>query len=341
MGFIILAGLLGLIALIVICSTMYTVQQQSMAIIERFGKFHCIASPGLNFKIPGVDNVAGLINLRVQQLDVRVDTKTEDNVFVHIVVCVQYYVVREKVYEAFYQLDNTEKQITSYVFDVVRATVPKLKLDDVFERKDDIANQAKSELAHQLESFGYAIMNALVTDIDPDAKVKLAMNEINAAQRERVAASERGEADRILQVKRAQAEAEAKALQGKGIADQRRAIIEGLRESVETFQQSVDGATAADVMRLVLMTQFFDTLKDIGANSKSNTLFIPHNPGAMGDIYQQLLTVMATDHENKQNDGHRSSGGHVATAPQDGRTIKTAGWQQGQSISMPHQEPQS
>lgn len=336
----VVVGFLVLVGLILVCSGMFTVQQQTMAIIERFGKYHAIAAPGLNFKIPIADNIAGLINLRVQQLDVRVDTKTEDNVFVHIVVCVQYYVVREKVYDAFYQLDNTEKQITSYVFDNVRATVPKLKLDDVFERKDDIANQVKSELAHQLSAFGYAIVTALVTDIDPDPKVKIAMNEINAAQRERVAASERGEADRILQVKRAQAEAEAKALQGKGIADQRRAIIEGLRESVEQFQQSVDGATAADVMRLVLMTQFFDTLKEIGANGKSNTLFLPSTPGAMGDIYQQLLTVMATG----QTDSPGHGGSHASSSGHDGsRTIRTNTWQAGQTLPVanPQKDPQA
>jgi regulator of protease activity HflC (stomatin/prohibitin superfamily) len=261
-------------------------------VIERFGKFSSIAQPGLNFKIPWIDYVVGVVNLRVQQLDVRVETKTEDNVFVHVIVAVQYYVLPDRVYEAFYKLENAERQITSFVFDAVRARVPKIKLDDVFEKKDEIADVVSNELTSVMHQFGYGIVKALVTDIDPDAKVKMAMNEINTATRERVAASERGEAERILMVKRAQAEAETKALQGRGIADQRRAIVEGLRESVEQFQNSIEGAKAQDVMSLVLMTQFFDTLKDIGANSRSNTLFVPHSPGGMTEIYQQLLTAI-------------------------------------------------
>ena len=285
-------GIIFIFALLTLFLGLFTVSQQTAAVIERFGKFQRIAQPGLNFKVPWIDYVAGVVNLRVQQLDVRVETKTEDNVFVHVVVAVQYYVLPDKVYEAFYKLENAERQITSFVFDAVRARVPKIKLDDVFEKKDEIADVVRLELTGTMEQFGYGIVKALVTDIDPDAKVKIAMNEINAATRERVAANERGEAERILMVKRAQAEAETKALQGRGIADQRRAIVEGLRESVEQFQHSIEGAKAQDVMSLVLMTQFFDTLKDIGANSRSNTLFVPHSPGGMSEIYQQLLTAI-------------------------------------------------
>lgn len=285
-------GIVFILALITLFLGLFTVSQQTAAVIERFGKFSSIAQPGLNFKIPWIDYVVGVVNLRVQQLDVRVETKTEDNVFVHVIVAVQYYVLPDRVYEAFYKLENAERQITSFVFDAVRARVPKIKLDDVFEKKDEIADVVSNELTSVMHQFGYGIVKALVTDIDPDAKVKMAMNEINTATRERVAASERGEAERILMVKRAQAEAETKALQGRGIADQRRAIVEGLRESVEQFQNSIEGAKAQDVMSLVLMTQFFDTLKDIGANSRSNTLFVPHSPGGMTEIYQQLLTAI-------------------------------------------------
>ena len=290
-------GFLSVLGLITLFLGLFTVSQQTAAVIERFGKFMRIAKPGLNFKIPWIDYVIGVVNLRVQQLDVRVETKTEDNVFIHVIVAVQYYVLPDKVYEAFYKLENAERQITSFVFDAVRARVPKIKLDDVFEKKDEIADVVRSELTDTMEQFGYGIIKALVTDIDPDAKVKIAMNEINTATRERVAANERGEAERILMVKRAQAEAETKALQGRGIADQRRAIIEGLRESVEQFQNSIEGTKAQDVMSLVLMTQFFDTLKDIGANSKSNTLFVPHSPGGMTEIYQQLLTAIVHEAE--------------------------------------------
>ncbi len=285
-------GLVLVFVLLTLFLGLFTVSQQTAAVIERFGKYLRIAQPGLNFKVPWIDYVEGVVNLRVQQLDVRVETKTEDNVFVHVVVAVQYYVLPDKVYEAFYKLENAERQITSFVFDAVRARVPKIKLDDVFEKKDEIADVVRTELTDTMDQFGYGIVKALVTDIDPDAKVKIAMNEINAATRERVAANERGEAERILMVKRAQAEAETKALQGRGIADQRRAIVEGLRDSVEQFTHSIEGAKAQDVMSLVLMTQFFDTLKDIGANSRSNTIFVPHSPGGMTEIYQQLLTAL-------------------------------------------------
>jgi regulator of protease activity HflC (stomatin/prohibitin superfamily) len=287
-------GLLFLLVLIVVASSFFVVNQQTAVVVQNFGKFARVAGPGLNFKLPLVESIAGRLNLRVQQLDVRVETKTEDNVFVHVIVAVQYHVLAEKVYDAFYRLSEPGTQITAYVFDVVRARVPRLKLDDVFEKKDEIADAVKNELAHVMSEFGYGILKALVTDIDPDHKVKEAMNEINAAQRLRVAATEKGEAERILKVKAAEAEAQSKALQGKGIADQRKAIVEGLRESVDTFQRSVPGATAQDIMNLVLMTQYFDTLKEIGANARSTTILLPHSPGALSDLTQQIRNAMIT-----------------------------------------------
>jgi regulator of protease activity HflC (stomatin/prohibitin superfamily) len=312
-------GALVLLSLLLAAGSFFTVEQQTAAIIQRFGKFIRVARPGLNARVPFVDNVVGRINLRVQQLDVKVETKTEDNVFVHVVVAVQFYVLPAKVYEAFYKLDNAATQITAFVFDVVRARVPKIKLDDVFEKKDEIADVVKSELAHVMEDFGYGILKALVTDIDPDDKVKHSMNEINAAQRMRVAATEKGEADRILKVKAAQAEAESKALQGKGIADQRKAIVEGLRESVDEFKRGVPGATAQDVMNLVLMTQYFDTLKEIGASSQTNTILIPHSPGNLTDLAAQMRNAMITaeqtnraakrTHESVGRAGNGSEGG--------------------------------
>ena len=270
----------------------FTVNQQTAAIVQRFGKFVRVAHPGLNFRTPLIEVIAGRINLRVQQLDVKVETKTEDNVFVHVIVAVQYHVLEDKVYEAFYRLANANMQITAFVFDVVRARVPRIKLDDLFEKKDEIADAVKNELSHVMYDFGYGIVKALVTDIDPDHTVKESMNAINAAQRMRVAASEKGEADRILKVKAAEAEAQSKALQGKGIADQRRAIVDGLRESVDEFQRSIPGASAQDVMNLVLMTQYFDTLKEIGAASETNTILIPHSPGNLSDLTAQMRTAM-------------------------------------------------
>lgn len=294
MGDVMLVGglvLLGLL-LLVLVSSFFIVTQQTAAVVQRLGKFLYVAQPGLNFKVPLIDHVAGRVNLRVQQLNVKVETKTEDNVFVHVIVAVQYLVLPEKVYDAFYRLTDADTQIRAFVFDVVRARVPRIKLDDVFEKKDEIADVVKSELSHVMDDFGYGIVKALVTDIDPDAKVKEAMNEINAAQRMRVAATEKGEAERILKVKAAEAEAQSKALQGKGIADQRRAIVDGLRESVDDFQKAVPGATPQDVMNLVLMTQYFDTLKEVGQASHSNTILLPHSPGALADIAAQMRNAM-------------------------------------------------
>jgi len=284
--------LLGLFAIFTFFGGFFTVSQAEMAVIQRLGKFARVAGPGLNFKLPWVERVAGRLNMRVQQFRVEVETKTKDNVFVKVMVSVQYQVLAEKVYAAFYRLQNPQDQITSYVFDSVRSQVPKLLVDEAFEQKDNIANAVKQELASVMTDFGYTIIKALVIDVMPDDKVKSAMNDINAAQREQVAAQARGEADKILKVKQAEAEAESKALQGRGIADQRKAIINGLRESVEAFKESVEGATAKDVMVLVLMTQYFDTLKEVGAQARSNTILMPHSPGAMPEFFQQIQNAI-------------------------------------------------
>ena len=281
---IVVAGILGLVSVIL---SVLVVPQQTVMIIQRFGKFKKLAKAGLNFKLPWIDFSAGSVNMRVRELKVQVETKTEDNVFVTVVVSIQFFVPEDKVYDAFYKLQDLPKQVSSYVFDVVRATVPKIKLDDVFEKKDDIANAIKKELSETMGGFGYEIVKALVTDIDPDKKVKEAMNEINAAQRQRIAATEKGEAERIVAVKQAEGEAQSKVLQGQGIAGQRKAIIEGLKDSVEAFKTGV-GGTAQEVMAMVLVTQYFDTLKEIGASAKTNTLLIPHSPSAVSDIGEQI-----------------------------------------------------
>lgn len=289
--------ILIVVAILLAADGFFVVRQQTSAIVERFGKFNRIASAGLNIKIPIVDRISGRVSLRIQQLDVRVETKTKDNVFVFVVVSVQYYVLPGKVVDAFYRLQNPQSQITSFVFDTVRARVPSIILDDLFEKKDDIAQAVKTELDAVMDDFGYGIIKALVTDIDPDAKVKVSMNEINAAQRLREAAVQQAEADKIRVVKAAEGEAESKALQGQGIANQRRAIIEGLKESVDNFSSSVNGAKTEDVMNLVLMTQYFDTIKDIGLAGKSNTILIPHSPGGMGDITEQMRNAIITGNE--------------------------------------------
>jgi regulator of protease activity HflC (stomatin/prohibitin superfamily) len=294
-----------IIVIIVLLTGLFTVRQQTAALVERFGKFKKVSGAGLNFKVPLIDQIAGRLSLRVQQLDVRVETKTKDNVFVLVVVSVQYHVLTNKVTDAFYKLQNPQEQITAYVFDTVRARVPGVPLDQLFEMKDDIANAVKTELDTVMDDFGYGIIKALVTDIDPDAKVKTSMNEINAAQRMRMAAIEQAEADKIRVVKAAEAEAESKALQGQGIANQRKAIIEGLRESVENFSNSVNGVKSQDVMNLVMMTQYFDTIKELGNSGKSNTILIPHSPSGMGDLSEQIRNAMITANEVDKSSGPR------------------------------------
>jgi len=290
-----------IILVFVVVPPFFIVQQQNVAVVERFGKFNRCCGAGLHLKIPIVERVAGRVSLRVNQLNVKTETKTGDNVFVHVMVSVQYLVIPEKVYDAYYKLVNPEIQINSYVFDVVRARVPTMKLDELFEKKDEIAVAVKNELNDTMNQFGFNILNALVTDIEPDAKVKSAMNEINAAQRLRIATQEKAEAEWILKVKAAEAEAKSKALQGQGIADQRRAIIDGLKSSVEEFSKNVNGATAQDVMNLVLMTQYFDTLKEIGQNS--NTILIPHSPSGLSDIAEQLRNsiIIGNEVSRRQN----------------------------------------
>lgn len=274
------------ILLMFLLSGIFTVKQQSAALVERFGRFMSVKSSGLQFKIPFVDRVAGRISLKIQQLDVLVETKTKDNVFVKLKVSVQFVVAADKVYEAFYKLENPYEQINAYVFDVVRAEVPKLKLDDVFERKDDIANAIKGELSEAMEGYGYGIVKALVTDIDPDHTVKDAMNRINAAEREKLAAEYEGEAERIRIVAKAKAEAESKRLQGQGIADQRREIARGLEESVEVLNRV--GINSQEASALIVVTQHYDTLQSMGENANSNLIMLPNSPASGSNMLAEM-----------------------------------------------------
>jgi len=282
----------GLIFLTLILGSFFTVNTSQVAIITRFGKFLRVAEPGLNWKAPYFDTVAGIVSLRVNQIALTMETKTKDNVFVTIPISVQNRVRPEKVYDAYYKLADPVAQIKSYVEQVILGHVPSMTLDEVFASQSSIAAAVKQELDADMATFGYEIVNVLVTDIVPDPKVKSAMNDINAAQREQVAASARGEADKILVVKKAEAEAESKALQGQGIANQRKAIVEGLQASIEQFQKAVEGATSRDVMQLVLVTQYFDTLKSIGESDKTSTLFLAHSPGAVKEVSDQILESM-------------------------------------------------
>ncbi len=282
------------LAVIILCSTFFVVDHQTCAIIERFGKFDRIAHAGLRWRIPFIDTIKHRLSLRIHQLEVEVETKTEDDVFVNIVIAVQYRVLRDKIYDAFYALSDPHHQITSFVFDLVRAQVPNLILNDVFSKKDNVADVVKSELSAPMNEFGYEIIKALIIDIKPDKNVKAAMNEINTAQRLRLAATEKGEAEKILKVKQAEADAESNILHGKGIAGQRQAIIEGLGQSVEEFIKQIPGSSPNQVMEMVLLIQYIDTLKEMSANAKSNVIFVPNSPGNVGDIATQIReTVFA------------------------------------------------
>lgn len=263
------------------------IKEKTAGILESFGRFSRILMPGMHIIWPW-QRVAGRISLQIQEMNVHVETKSIDDVFVKITIAVQYYVMPDRIREAFYELANPRMQIESYVYDEVRACVPKMKLDDVFQNKDEIATAVKTGLEETMNQYGYDIVKSLVNDIDPDAGVKKAMNDINAAQRHRKAAEERGEAEKILRVKQAEAEAQSAILRGRGIAGQRKAIIDGLRQSVEEFQRSVPGTSTTDVMQIVILTQYFDTLKEIGGNARTNTLMIPHSPGSIGDLSEQI-----------------------------------------------------
>jgi len=287
--------LIIVVLLVILFASFFIVKQQSAAIIERFGRYHSIRQSGLQMKIPIVDRVAGRLSLKIQQLDVIIETKTLDDVFVRLKVSVQYKVIKSKVYDAFYMLDFPHEQITSYVFDVVRAEVPKMKLDDVFVKKDDIAIAVKAELNDAMIEYGYDIIKTLVTDIDPDAQVKAAMNRINASEREKIAAQYEGDAQRILIVEKAKAEAESKRLQGQGIADQRREIARGLEESVEVLNKV--GINSQEASALIVVTQHYDTLQSIGEETNSNLILLPNSPQAGSNMLNDMVASFTASNQ--------------------------------------------
>ncbi len=298
---------LGVLFVLLLPLTVFTVKQQTTAIIERFGKFQTIRQSGLQIKIPVFDKISGRVSLKIQQLDVIVETKTKDDVFVQLKISVQFQILREKVYDAFYKLQNPHDQITAYIFDTVRAEVPKMKLDDVFEKKDDIAQAIQRELKEAMLNYGYDIVKALVTDIDPDRQVKEAMNRINASEREKVAAQFEGDAQRILIVEKAKAEAESKRLQGKGIADQRREIARGLEESVDVLNKA--GINSQEASALIVITQHYDTLQSIGSDTNSNLILLPNNPNAASNMLNDMVTslvaankIQAADEKNNKTE---------------------------------------
>jgi regulator of protease activity HflC (stomatin/prohibitin superfamily) len=280
--------LYSFIAFLIFKSIMIIPERQSW-VIQRLGKFNRISLPGLKLKIPFIEDIASKENLKIQQLDVDVETKTLDDVFVILKISVQYRIISDKVYEAFYELDDPHDQIASYIFDEVRAEVPKLGLDDVFGKKDDIALAVRENISQQMEQYGYKIVKTLITDINPDELVKASMNKINAATRDKEAAFQEAEGEKIRIVKKAEAEADSKRLSGEGIAAQRLEIVRGFKESVEDFQKALQDVDPQEIMQFVLMTQYFDTLTAIGANDNNNTVLVPHSPGGMKDFQQQII----------------------------------------------------
>jgi len=278
-------------ALLLLFNGLFTVRQTTAAIVQRLGKFHTVAQSGLHFKIPILDQIAGKISLKIQQLDVPVETKTRDDVFVRLKVSVQFRVLPESIYDAFYKLENPQEQITAYIFDVVRAEVPKMKLDDVFVRKDDIASAISNELQEAMNDYGYKIVRALVTDIDPDQAVKNAMNRINASERDKMAAEYEGEAEKIRIVAKAKAEAESKRLQGQGIADQRREIAKGLEDSVEALNKV--GINSQEASALIVVTQHYDTMQSMGENANSNLIMLPNSPTAGSEMLSNMVASFA------------------------------------------------
>jgi regulator of protease activity HflC (stomatin/prohibitin superfamily) len=287
--YIFLPVIASVLGLILIVKTIIIIPERQCYVIQRLGKYNRICKPGLNIKIPFIELIASKENLRIQQLDVNVETKTLDNVFVDLKISVQYRVIKTKVYEAFYELEDPHGQVASYIFDEVRAEVPKLKLDDVFSKKEDIAIAVRDNISEQMEKYGYKIVKTLITDITPDEVVKISMNKINAAMRDKEAAIQDAEAEKITIIKRAEAEAESKRLSGEGIAQQRLEIVRGFKESVQDFQKALQEVDPQEIMQFVLMTQYFDTLTSIGSNSTNNTIMVPHSPGGMKDFQQQII----------------------------------------------------
>ena len=291
---------LPILIIILLALSIVIITQQRMGVVERLGKFNRILGPGLHFRIPILERIAGKESIRIRQLDVPVETKTQDNVFVNLGVSVQFLAISDKIFDAFYKLTDVNSQITSYVYDVVRAEVPKKTLDKVFETKDELAQTIKEELSDSMDDFGYSIVKSLITDIDPDQNVKDAMNRINATARLRVAAENEAEAEKIRQVKSAEADAEAKKLQGKGVAEQRAAIIEGFKASIGDLKE-VTGSDVKtqDVMNMVMMVQYFDALRDIGTTGENNAVLIPYGAGGSNEILQQMTQAMLASDQVK------------------------------------------
>lgn len=292
MVFTILLVFIAIIVLWLMFSSAYTVRQQSVAIIERLGKFHVISNSGFHFRLPfGIDSIAAVVQLRILQKNIIVETKTKDNVFIKLAVATQYRVSEDKVKDAYYSLSNPEAQISAYIEDALRSAVPKLTLDEVFERKDEIALDVQRQVAEEMAGYGYKVVKTLLTGVEPDEEVKQSMNEINAAQRKKAAAKELAEADKIKIVTSAEAEAEKDRLRGIGIAEQRKAIVDGLADSIKELKDSNISLTEEQLMSILLTNQYLDTM-NVFASKGNSTVFLPSNPQGFDDIRTQILSAL-------------------------------------------------
>ena len=277
----------------IVISSLYVVKQQSVAIIERFGRYQKISDSGIHMRAPfGIDKIAARVQLRVLQSEIVVETKTQDNVFVTMNVATQYRVNESNVKDAYYKLMRPESQIKSYIEDALRSSVPKLTLDELFEKKDEIAFEVQKQVAEEMSTYGYIIVKTLITKVEPDAEVKQSMNEINAAQRKRVAAQELAEADKIKIVTAAEAEAEKDRLHGVGIAEQRKAIVDGLADSIKELKGANVDLTEEQIMSILLTNQYLDTLNNFADKEGNNTIFLPANPDGVENIRTQILSAL-------------------------------------------------
>ena len=292
-GFFIFILFLLMVAGFIMISSLYVVKQQSVAIIERFGRYQKISDSGIHMRAPfGIDKIAARVQLRVLQSEIVVETKTQDNVFVTMNVATQYRVNESNVKDAYYKLMRPESQIKSYIEDALRSSVPKLTLDELFEKKDEIALEVQKQVAEEMSTYGYIIVKTLITKVEPDAEVKQSMNEINAAQRKRVAAQELAEADKIKIVTAAEAEAEKDRLHGVGIAEQRKAIVDGLADSIKELKGANVDLTEEQIMSILLTNQYLDTLNNFADKEGNNTIFLPANPEGVENIRTQILSAL-------------------------------------------------
>ena len=292
--FMVVLMFFAILAIVLLVFSVNMVETQSVNIVERFGKFIRIQRAGLNFKIPFIEMVAGRVSLRIQQLEIVAETKTKDNVFVHMKVSVQFLVEEAKATDAFYKLTNARAQMESYVFDVIRSSLPRMTLDDSFENKDSIAMDIKKELSEEMGNYGYTIIKSLVVDINPEENVKRSMNEINAAQRQLEATKAKAEADKIVRIKEAEGQKESMKLLGEGIAEQRKAIARGLRKSIEDVKEGSDNSMSNEyISSLVMMYQYLDTLENMTKNGKSNVIFTPNSPKGFNNLSTEMISALS------------------------------------------------